>query len=78
MEPSRLLLAFSLAALVASSQTVTIREFSPSMLIFQTASGNVAASVGPDGALLIGTPSLESTPEISAALAKRTKSPLRI
>ncbi len=73
----RLLMAITLAAFVASAQPVTIRELSPAMLIFQTSSGNVAASVGPDGALLIGTPSLESTAEISAALAKRTQSPLR-
>jgi hypothetical protein len=77
METLRLLMAITLAAFVASAQPVTIRELSPAMLIFQTSSGNVAASVGPDGALLIGTPSLESTAEISAALAKRTQSPLR-
>jgi len=77
METLRVLIAITLAAFAASAQPVTIRELSPSMLIFQTASGNVAASVGPDGALLIGTPSLESTAEISAALAKRTQSPLR-
>src|SRR6266700_3904106 len=38
---------------------------------------NVVALVGPDGALLIGTPSADSTERISSELANRTKSPVR-
>jgi hypothetical protein len=47
------------------------------LLVFTTSSGNVVASVGPDGALLVGTPSAASTAQISAILAKHTKSTTR-
>jgi cyclase len=56
---------------------VAVTEISPQVLVFATSAGNVVASVGVDGALLIGTPSIASTPEISEMLAKRTKSGLR-
>jgi hypothetical protein len=58
-------------------ETVGITEFTPNVLVFATRTGNVVASVGPDGALLIGTPSADSTEPISSELAKRTKSPVR-
>lgn len=44
------------------------------MLVFVTAAGNVVASVGRDGALLVGTPPAASTPHLSEVLASRTKS----
>lgn len=52
-------------------------EMAPHVLLFATAGGNVVASVGPDGALLVGTPSAGSTSQISSTLAARTKSPIR-
>jgi cyclase len=58
-------------------ETVGTTEVTPNVLVFATKTGNVVASVGPDGALLIGTPSADSTEPISSELAKRTKSPVR-
>lgn len=58
-------------------EAVSVSEITPNVLVFATASGNVVASVGPDGALLIGTPSAASTAQISGILAGRTKSPVR-
>lgn len=52
-------------------------EITPNVLVFATSAGNVVACVGPDGALLVGTPSASSTPEISRALESRTKSAIR-
>ena len=78
--------AFGLIALVidCSGQStpsvpavLKVVEFSPNVLIFATSSGNVVASVGRDGALLVGTPSVASTPEISDILARRTDSTAR-
>ena len=60
-----------------AQETVGITEVTPNVLVFATRTGNVVASVGPDGALLIGTPSADSTEPISSELAKRTKSPAR-
>jgi cyclase len=60
-----------------AQEHVEVTQISPQVLVFATSSGNVLASVGPDGALLIGTPSITSTPQISEMLAKRTKSPVR-
>jgi cyclase len=60
-----------------SQETVAVTEVTPNMLVFATSTGNVAASVGPDGALLIGTPSAASTPQITSILAGRTKSAVR-
>ena len=68
---------FLLFSAALSAQTVTVTEINPTVLLFATPTGNVIASVGPDGALLIGTPSASSTEQISDILAKRTKSPLR-
>ena len=74
----------TLAALIATgitamcaAEAVTTTEISPDLLVFATSSGNVIASVGPDGAFLVGTPSAASTPEISSILANRTKSTVR-
>jgi cyclase len=52
-------------------------EITPNLLVFTTENGNVLASVGPDGALIVGTPSAASTPRIISVLASRTKSPVR-
>jgi hypothetical protein len=59
------------------SGEVKVTEVTANVLVFATRTGNVIASVGPDGALLIGVPSADSTERISSELAKRTKSPVR-
>ncbi|PYT80960.1 MAG: hypothetical protein DMG40_10630 [Acidobacteria bacterium] len=59
------------------SGEVKITEVTPNVVVFATRTGNVIALVGPDGALLVGTPSADSTERISSELAKRTKSPVR-
>ena len=64
-------------ALVDAQEKVAVTEITPNCLVFSTSAGNVVASVGPDGALIIGTPSAGSTTEISNILASRTKSPVR-
>ena len=47
-----------IASLYAFAQdVVNVTEVTPNVVVFATSSGNVVASVGPDGALLIGTPS---------------------
>jgi cyclase len=56
---------------------VGVTEITRTLLVFSTGAGNVVASVGPDGALLIGTPSAASTPHISKILASHTSSPVR-
>ena len=79
--PTKTLIAFLLPLLFASigraQGTVGVTEITPNVVVFATKTGNVVALVGPDGALLIGTPSADSTEPISAELAKRTKSPVR-
>src|SRR5437867_1192048 len=60
-----------------AQEKVSITEITPNVLVFATRTGNVIALVGPDGALLIGTPSADSTAHISNELANRTKSPMR-
>jgi len=62
---------------IAATNSAKITDVTPHVLVFATSSGNVVASVGPDGALLVGTPSTASTPEISSILASRTKSAVR-
>jgi hypothetical protein len=54
-----------------------VTEITPNLLVFSISTGNVVASVGPDGALLVGTPSAASTLRISKILASRTRSPAR-
>jgi len=68
-----LLLAFSLSA----QTSVSVTELTPNVLVFATNNGNVVASVGPDGAFLVGTPSADSTQQISDFIAKRTKGTFR-
>lgn len=70
-------LALSFAGIGRAQETVGITEITTSVLVFATRTGNVIALVGPDGALLIGTPSAGSTARISSELANRTKSPVR-
>jgi hypothetical protein len=65
------------ALTTAAQEIVSVTEISPQVLVFATSTGNVVASVGPDGALLIGTPSAASTAPIEAILATHTKSPVR-
>jgi hypothetical protein len=79
MMRAALVLAVGLAGeLVAGTQEpVETTEISPNVLLFATSSGNVVASVGPDGALLVGIPSAASTAQISAILAKHTSSTTR-
>lgn len=75
------LLAFVLGLLLTgvgrAQEMPGITEVTPNVLVFATRTGNVIALVGPDGALLIGTPSADSTARISSELANRTKSPVR-
>jgi hypothetical protein len=55
----------------------SVTEITPTTFVFATSTGNVVASIGPEGALLIGTPSVASTPFINSIIAQRTKSPGR-
>jgi cyclase len=72
------LLAFALlSSCLLRAQEAAVTEVNPNLLVFATSSGNVVASVGPDGAFLVGTPSIKSTPEIMSALAARTHSTVR-
>ena len=73
-----LLVVIAIAATNARAQErVTVTEITPHVLVFATSTGNVVASVGPDGALLVGTPSAASTPQIQKILVQRTKNPSR-
>lgn len=60
-----------------TQDVVSVTEITPNVVAFATSSGNVVASVGPDDALLVGTPSAASTPQISSILASRTRSAVR-
>lgn len=71
------LLGLALSSPCGAQEDVGITEITQRLLVFSTATGNVVASVGPDGALLIGAPSAASTPEISKILATRTPSLVR-
>ena len=75
------LMGFAFALLLACSgkaqENLGITEITPNVLVFATKTGNVIALVGPDGALLIGMPSADSTARISTELANRTKSAVR-
>lgn len=68
------LLAASSAA-SAQNTTPTFTEIKPDVLVFSASTGNVIASVGPDGFLLVGTPAASDTEAIHEVLAKRTSSP---
>src|SRR5919108_1740574 len=69
--------ALLFAGLGRTQETVGITEITPNVVVFATKTGNVITLVGPDGALLIGRPSADSTARISSELANRTKSPVR-
>jgi cyclase len=58
-------------------ESVAVTEVAPNLLVLSTNAGNVVASVGPDGALLVGTPSATSTLRINGILAQHTKSSVR-
>jgi cyclase len=62
---------------IDAEENVGVTEITPELLVLTTTAGNVVASVGPDGALLVGTPATASTPYISNLLASRTKSAVR-
>ena len=62
---------------IGDEHAVGITEITPELLVLATAAGNVVASVGPDGALLVGMPATASTPYISNLLASRTKSAIK-
>ena len=70
-------LAFAGQSAMDTQETVAVTEITPTVVVFSTKTGNVVALVGPDGALLIGTPSADSTARISSELASRTKSAVR-
>ncbi len=72
-----LVLGLMVKPAAGTQRTVRVSEITPNLLMFATESGNVVASVGQDGALLVGTPSAASTPEISSILTSRTRSALR-
>jgi cyclase len=61
----------------ASTPGAVASGITPNVVLFSTSNGNVVCSVGPDGALLIGTPSVASTEAINEDLRKRTNSALR-
>ena len=69
--------ALLFARISSAQEALGITEITPNVLVFSTRTGNVIALVGPDGVLLIGTPSAGSTESINTELAKRTKSPVR-
>ena len=72
-----LVAALLFSTLLAAQENVGVTELSPNVLVFSTSNGNVVASVGPDGALLIGTPSAASTAQIEEVISKRTKGAYR-
>jgi len=72
-----LVLLFLLTQFAASDEKPQMTEITPMTLVFSTSGGNVVASVGPDGVLLVGSPSASSTAPISDVLGRRTKSAFR-
>ena len=70
-------LAVSLAPTAMKAQAVSVAEPAPGVLVITTPAGNSIASVGPDGAVLVGIQTPATTAAIEAELAKRTKSPRR-
>src|SRR6201999_3217931 len=72
---------FLLSLLIASSaiaqERVSVTQITPNVQVFGTSAGNVVASIGDDGVLLVGTPSARSTATISRLLVDRTKSHVR-
>lgn len=72
-----LLLGLTSQSAIATGDGVVVTQITPRILVFATTAGNVVASVGRDGALLVGTPSAVSTARISSIVESRTKSALR-
>lgn len=62
---------------LTAQEQVGVTEVTPNVLVFATSNGNVVASVGPDGALLVGTPSAASTSYVNGIIGQHTKSPVR-
>ena len=58
-------------------EQVHITEFGPNILLLSTSKGNAIASVGPDGALLVGELPANATAAVNRLLASRTQSPMR-
>ena len=59
----------------ATEAGLRITEVKPDVIVFSTSSGNVIASVGSDGILILGVPAASDAEAIRTVLAKRTKSP---
>ena len=59
----------------AQDTTLRITELKPDVIVFSTATGNVIASAGPDGVLVLGPLVSSDTHAIHEVLAKRTSSP---
>ncbi|HEY7306641.1 MAG TPA: hypothetical protein VH601_21135 [Bryobacteraceae bacterium] len=77
-QPALIALIFSFAAHAdVAHEAVSVTEIAPNVMVFSTSAGNVVASVGADGALLVGTPSAASTSQIADILASRTRSSVR-
>ncbi len=80
---SRFLRTWALpAALVAlprdaAGQAVTVAEPAAGVLVLATRAGNSIASVGPEGAVLVGVQTPVTTAALEAELARRTRSPRR-
>lgn len=66
-------LALTCVGIAAAQERVNVTQITPSVLVFATSGWNVVASVGPDGALIVGTPSAASTPQIEKLIEERTK-----
>ena len=65
------------APAVMAGQAVAVAQPAPGVLVLTTFAGNSIASVGPDGAVLVGVQSPATTAEIAAILARHTTSPRR-
>lgn len=65
------------AACSGARAQVAVAELAPGVLLFTTAAGNSIASVGPDGAVVIGIQTPAASAAIEAELARRTRSPRR-
>ena len=59
----------------AQDTTLRITELKPDVIVFSTATGNVIASAGPDGVLVLGPVASSDTDAIHEVLAKGTSSP---
>ena len=58
----------------AGDESIKSTQNTPTVIVFSTTAGNVVASVGLDGALLVDAPSVSSMPRISELLPSHTKS----